>query len=76
MISRKDFYGNFEEEIDFIENMLKKEDLTSSETVAVSGMERRLADLESKKLRLQSQMDDVEEQINKINAQIARMKAT
>lgn len=79
MVKREDLYGDFQAQVDFIDRGLHKlelEELSASETVAVSSLERQKASLEGKKVQLQQQLEEVGQEIASIDARIARMKAT
>lgn len=75
MDSRDKLYTDHEAFTDFIANGFK-EDLSPTETIAVSSLERQKATLEAQRVKAEQQLKDTIEKINKLDAQIARMKAT
>lgn len=76
-MDRNNLYKDFEDELDFITNNLHAdEDLSPTETITVSALERQKAQLESQKVKLEQGLKTLLEKMNQIDAQIARMKAT
>lgn len=78
MDSRHTFYSDFEEFSEFIDKVLNKkdEDLSPTETITVSALERQKAQLEAQKVKLEQTLKTTLEKMNQLDAQIARMKAT
>ena len=79
MDSRNNLYKEHEAFERFIENGFEadvEEDLSPTETIAVSSLERQKATLEAQRVKLDQQLKDLMEKINKLDADIARMKAT
>ena len=76
MNSRDEFYSNFEEQVDLIKNMLKQEDLTGSETIAVSSLQRQKANLQARRTKMQQELEELDQEIASIDQRIASMKAT
>jgi len=76
-MDRNKLYQEFKDEIDFIEGELNAdEDLSPTETITVSALERQKAQMESQKIKLEQGLKDLLEKMNRMEAQIARMKAT
>jgi len=82
MVKRNNIYQEFKDEIEFIEDGKFKddevaaEDLSPTEVVAVNALQRQKATLTIQRTKLQNQLKQVEANMNKLDAQIARMQAT
>lgn len=75
----KDFYSQFEKEMDAIEDMFDAADegIEDAGTASlVAGMERQKAVLMAKKTKLQQEVDATEKEIQKLDAQIGLKKST
>jgi uncharacterized protein (DUF3084 family) len=82
-MKRNNLYQEFEDEMEFIEDEKFKEDtdaavedLSATEVVTVNALQRQKSQLTIQKTKLQNQLKTVEENINKLDAQIARMQST
>jgi len=75
MDSRDKLYTDHEAFTDFIESGFE-EDLSPTETITVSALERQKAQMESQKIKLEQGLKNLLEKMNQLEAQIARMKAT
>jgi hypothetical protein len=74
-----DFYKNFAEEIELINKMTEigvEEDLDPTEVALVANLERQKANLMAKKVKAQQELEDLEKNIQKIDAQIATKKVS
>lgn len=83
MVRSKDFYSDFEGEIDHIDSMFSKktEDIDPGEENTIASMERQQTRLENQKMQIQQdienkqeQMQDLNDQINRLQARIAQIK--
>ena len=80
-MNRNKLYQEFKDEISFIEDELNKkdvtdEDLSPSETITVSALERQRAQMEGQKIKFEQGLKNLLEKMNQLEAQISRMKAT
>jgi len=80
-MKRNNLYKDFEAEMDFINSEeFKKsiaiEDLSPTEVVATTALQRQRANLTASKTKLENQLKAVTDQLAKLDAQIARMQAT
>ena len=75
MDSRDKLYTDHEAFTDFIAKGFE-EDLSPTETITVSALERQKAQLQGQKVKVEQQLKDILEKINTIDAQVGRMKAT
>jgi len=80
-MNRNKLYQEFKDEISFIEDELNKkdvtdEDLSPSETITVSALERQKAQMEGQKIKFEQGLKNLLEKMNQLEAQISRMKAT
>ena len=75
----KNFYSQFEDEMDAIEDMFVNtdEDISNPATAdLVANFERQKATLMAKKTKLQQELDATDKEIQKIDAQIGLKKST
>jgi len=75
----KNFYSQFEDEMDAIEDMFinADEDISNPATAdLVANFERQKATLMAKKTKLQQELDATDKEIQKIDAQIGLKKST
>jgi predicted nucleic acid-binding Zn-ribbon protein len=66
-------YNQFEEEMEYIEK-LNKEEIDPSEAPRIAGIQKQIAALQAKKTKMQSDMQDIDEEIAKLDAQMSQMK--
>jgi uncharacterized small protein (DUF1192 family) len=78
MVRNKNFYREFEDEIDFInDGGANADEAISNPAVAnlVSSIERSKANLMAKKTKLQQQLDALDKEIAKMDAQMATKRS-
>lgn len=75
MNNRNKLYTDHEIFTDFIESEFE-EDLSPTETITVSALERQKAQMEAQKIKLEQGLKTLLEKMNQLDAQISRMKAT
>lgn len=75
-MDRAKLYTELEDELNFIDALHSDEDLSPSEVVSVSALEKQKAQLESQRVKIEAQLEALEEKAARIEAQIARMQAS
>ncbi|MFP4572991.1 MAG: hypothetical protein ACLFNW_08485 [Desulfobacterales bacterium] len=84
MIRNKEFYSDFENEMDYANHVLQKsEDISPGEENMIASLERQQTRLETQKMRIQQdieakqkQLSELTEQINRIQGRIADLKVS
>ncbi len=73
----KNFYEQFEKEMEAVEDMFQAEGIENAGTAEmVASMERQKAMLMAKKTKLQQQMEATDKEIQRLDAQIGLKKST
>lgn len=82
MVRTNEFYSDFENEMDYADHVLQKsEDIDPGEENMIASLERQQTRLENQKMRIQQdieakqkQMEELNDQINRLQGRIADIK--
>jgi len=68
-------YEQFEEEMEYIEK-LNNEEIDTSEAPRIAGIQKQIAALQAKKTKMQSDLQNIDEEIAKLDAAMSQLKVS